>query len=265
MLPKPKPKAKAKAKPKPAAKSKRDDDRPYNSKITGGAFSQLAITLKEGQKVIGDGGAMASMREGVELGKLSANNGALGALGRFLAGEALLFNKYTGGPEATNDNDARTITFAPPVPGEIVEIRLEPGEEYSLSRGGFLASSPNVKVTGKLNLRGIVEIGQEEGFILPRVRCDKDSVGPGYLWVASYGSVIKHQLKTGQKIIVDNGLFLAASSKTTYELAKTGKSWTSTILGGEGIAMKFRGPCVVYTQSHNFNDLVAEIASRIKK
>jgi uncharacterized protein (AIM24 family) len=235
----------------------------YQSSITGNSFAQLSVTLRQGQMVIGDGGSLAYVREGVKLGKLSANSGVKGAVGRLLAGQALLFNKYEGLSETMHDAAARTITFASSLPGEIIEISLSPGEEYTISRGGYLASSPNVKVTGTLNLRGILEIGQEEGFILPKIKCDSNSDGKGTLWIAGYGSIRRHDLTSGQKLLVDNGLFFACNASTQYELTKLGKSWTSTILGGEGIGMKFVGPCTVYTQSHNLNDLAAKIESLI--
>ena len=37
----------------------------------------------------------------------------------------------------------------------------------------------------------------------------------------------------------------------------------SSLLGGEGLGMRFDGPATVYTQSHNLNDLAAMIAARL--
>jgi len=41
-----------------------------------------------------------------------------------------------------------------------------------------------------------------------------------------------------------------------YELVAAGDSIFFTVLGDEGLGMKFTGPQVVFTQSHNFNNLV---------
>lgn len=158
----------------------------YIYSITGGAFSQLSVTLREGQKVMTDGGSLAFIREGVEKGSMSANSGAAGAVGRWLAGESLIFGKYVGKSEVEYNDDARTVTFAASIPGEINTLTLSPGEEFVTSRGAFLASSPNIKVTGKLNWRGIFEIGQEEGFILPRIKCDPNSQYDATVWLSGY-------------------------------------------------------------------------------
>ena len=59
----------------------------------------------------------------------------------------------------------------------------------------------------------------------------------------------------------NNGLFLAASKK--YDRITTlGKSAISSLFG-EGLGMQFDGPCTVYTQSKNMNELVTFIAERL--
>jgi uncharacterized protein (AIM24 family) len=69
-------------------------------------------------------------------------------------------------------------------------------------------------------------------------------------------------------LLVDNGLFLACvrpagNSGKLYSIVKLGKTLISSLLGGEGLGMKFQGPATVYTQSHNLNDLAGMIAARL--
>jgi uncharacterized protein (AIM24 family) len=167
---------------------------------------------------------------------------------------------YEVDPSAA-DGAKGEVCFASCVPGDAVHIPMQPGETLVLSRGAYLASSPNVKVSGKLNWRGLLPVGQEEGLVLPKVTCEDD--GPGCVFVSAYGGFREHNLGEGETLLVDNGLFLMCDGHTAYTLVKLGQTLMSSFLGGEGFGMQFKGPCRVYTQSRNFNDLVAQIAYRL--
>jgi len=235
---------------------------------SGGGFAQLVFFLKPDQYVVSDGGSMGYIREGVNLGKVtdSANGGVFSAVGRMFSGESVFLVKYKGlGANFTADQ--RKLCMVSAYPGDVLPLRVNKDETLIMKRGSFIAASPNIDVSGSLNWRGIFEVGQEEGAVLPRAKCVHGEYG--LVWMGSYGSFDRHDLAEGQSIIVDNGLFLAAFKNAQtdgkpYELVNMGNSIFSTILGGEGIGMKFIGPQVVFTQSHNFNNLVAEVQSRIK-
>lgn len=233
----------------------------YDYVIEGGpAFSELVVVLRPGQAILADGGALQHMRGGIERGQIKlGSGGVLSALGRAFGGESLLLNRYVAKTDARDDE--RRIAFASPFPGDALCLELAPGDEWTLSRGAFLASSEAMQVTGKLNMRGIVPFGQEEGLVLPKVRCVGD--GGGTLFVSAYGGCKKHELRHGDELLVDNGLFLACPGSTSYQVVKLGKTLVSSLFGREGLGMRFVGPCTVYTQSRNFNDLVAELADAL--
>lgn len=222
------------------------------------AFAELEVTLALGQTILADGGAMTLLREGVGLGEIKTG-GVLNAITRGVSGESVFLNTYTG-----LSTGERQITFAAAYPGDMKFMPLVAGDEYVVARGSFLASSPNVTVTGKPNWRGVLPWGQDTGFVLPRVTCGPD--GPGCFWLSGYGTIREHVLQQGQQLIVNNGRFLAASQHgpgPMYTVVQLGKTLMSTILGSEGLGMQFVGPCVVYTQSHDFDDLVRHISSRL--
>jgi uncharacterized protein (AIM24 family) len=206
------------------------------------------------------------MREGVQRGSVEV--GGFGKMiGRALGGQSLFLVRYKGLPGFPSDA-SRSVTFASSTPGDVLHLRMRPGERWTISRDSYLAGSPNVTVSGRLNWRGAFEVGQEEGLVLPSLECAATvSGGPdagGCAWLASYGRFKRHELLAGQTLLVDNGLFLACSSSgSPYKVTRLGKSWTSSLLGGEGLGMQFDGPAIVYTQSHNFNDLAALVASRM--
>jgi hypothetical protein len=62
----------------------------------------------------------------------------------------------------------------------------------------------------------------------------------------------RQEVPEGQSLLVNNSLFFAAHEDTSKssELSILGGCWTC-MWGGEGFVMKFRGPCVVYTQSRD--------------
>lgn len=207
--------------------------------------------------IIADNTALLYMKGGITHGEISigtANESTakkvFGFLGRALAGETVLLQEYKG---------QGVVALGNSIPGDIMMITIDPGQEYFLSRGAFIACTKNVRISGALNFIGIIGFGQEEGMVLPSATVTDNS--RGYLWVGSYGTFEKHDIPAGQSMLINNGLFLAATKK--YDaLAKLGKSIISSLFG-EGLGMQFNGPCTVYTQSKNMNQLVMYIYERM--
>lgn len=118
-------------------------------------------------------------------------------------------------------------------------------------------------VAGKMNWRGLFEVGQDSGFVLPKIVC---GAAPGCVFLTGYGTIRRHDLQAGETLLVNNGRFLAAritSPRPLYTVVKLGKTVLSSLLGGEGLGMRFVGPGEVYTQSHDFEDLVRLISTRL--
>lgn len=55
-------------------------------------------------------------------------------------------------------------------------------------------------------------------------------------------------------MVVNSGLFFAASDKTVIDVGLPG-TCTSFCWSGEGVVMKFTGPGVIYTQNRNPEDM----------
>lgn len=226
----------------------------------------MEFALKPGQTIYSEAGSMSYIREGVERGKASVREWS-GLIPRLFAGQNGLFAKYTG--LANNDPLTRLVAFSAALPGDFLTIEMEPHENIIVNRGSYVASSDGIEVEAKLNLRGLINFGQEEGYVLPKLRCGDR---PGTAWISAYGFFREHRLKAGEKLGVNNGLFLACrrphspgnSMDNMYTLELMGKTVASSILGGEGLGMAFEGPCIVYTQSHNLNDLLATMEDHIR-
>lgn len=232
----------------------------YDSTIHGApAFAQLEVNLKKSQSIMSNAGSLAYMREGVEKGDIKLN-GVVRAFKRALGGQSMIQTSYKG------VGNGGSITFASPVPGDILKLNLKPGQKVIISRESYIAGSPSIKVSGKLNWRGIFAVGQDEGAFLPTL--ENTSAEDGEVWLGSYGAFKVHNLKAGQSLLVNNGLFLASVGTEDgyvpmYEVVKLGKTIVSSLLGGEGLGMQFKGPALVCTQSHNLDDLAAMVAARM--
>jgi len=241
-------------------------DLDYNFEVKKNGSSDIVeFDLKSGQSIVSNGGCMNYMREGVDRGKLSnsAGGGIFSGFGRMFSGQSLYLVKYTG-----LNTPNRFVAFSSAIPKSILHLVIQPGQELQINRGSFIASSPNVDISGKLNWRGIFEFGQEEGLVLPKLTSKGNR--EGHVWLGMFGHYQKHALSKGQSLLVDNGLFLASiasenKDEPVYTIEDLGKGFVSTVVGGEGLGMHFEGPRVVYTQSHHFVNFGREISSVISK
>jgi uncharacterized protein (TIGR00266 family) len=212
----------------------------------GTGSASLVVNLQSGQSILASPGSLIYLRGNVQKGDV-ALKGLGRAFLRSLGGEDFFLNTYTGAGE---------VCFSSDIPGDIIAIPLAEGESYLLSQGCFLAATPNITLSAGARWRGLLGIGQDEGFLLPKAECPKGT-GPGVLWLAGYGSFKRHDLAAGERLIVDNGIFLACPSSVSYTLETLGRTMISTVFGGEGFGMQFVGPATVYTQSKNLGDFLA--------
>lgn len=221
-------------------------------------FAEVVVTLQPRQQVQADGGALQWMRGGVTRGELKVE-GVASAFGRLFGGESVFMNVYEGIESEVAEQ--RKVCFASPFPGDILSVKLKPGQAIKVSRGAYIASTADVRVSGALNWRGILPFGQEEGLVLPTLQASENA--DGMVFIGAFGSHQRHDLKEGDELLIDNGLFLACPENVDYKIVQLGRSLLSSFLGGEGLGMQFMGPCTVYTQSRNFNDFVAQIAMQL--
>lgn len=229
---------------------------------TGGQYIVATFTSPS-QLILATPGAMIYTKGEVSAvttqlggGFMSFLRKAKGAVKRAASGQGFTMNTYKGSDQCSPSSPG-CVGFSIDIPGDVVGITLREGETYRISRGTFIASTSNVKLDAAVKLKGAFEFGQEEGMVVPTLTCEK---GVGKAWIGGYGTFEMHTLRKEETMLVDNGVFLAVSNNDNYEMVKTGKSFAGSIFSGEGLAMKFTGPCDVYTQSKNFNNLCREIS-----
>merc|ERR1711964_627782 len=76
----------------------------------------------------------------------------------------------------------------------------------------------------------------------------------GIFLAGSYGYLKRHDIPTGRKLSVAAGLFFACHSEQSLSCEIVG-GLKNYCCGTKAICLGFEGPCTVYTQSRNPNDL----------
>ena len=205
--------------------------------LGGDAFPVVKVYLKKNESMKAESGGMVAMSQGITL--TSKMDGGIGkAIGRMFSGESFFMQSI----EAEKSDGWAIIST--PVPGGITPYELKKGTELLVQKNGFLAGSPGVEVSTKMQnlVRGFFS---GEGFFIVKL------TGEGTVFLSTYGSIYPLEVPAGEEVIVDNGHLIAWESHLSYEITKGAKGWTSAFLAGSGIACRFKGPGTVLIQSRN--------------
>jgi len=75
------------------------------------------------------------------------------------------------------------------------------------------------------------------------------------VFLNAFGGIIKKEILTGEKFILNNYHLVALNLDADYKVIKFG-NLKSTLLGGEGLVIEINGPATVYFQTKNKPQLV---------
>lgn len=233
----------------PKTKRTKKGGEALHAEVKGPAGSKyLVVSLNEGKTVLADPGSMIYLQGKVEKAMVSLQ-GVGKAFARAFGGQDFVMTTFTGA------QGGGKVAFSSDIPSDIIAIPIEPGKSIMISRGSFLCCTSNVTISGTFRWRGLIPVGQDEGFVLPVASC-KDGTGPGMIWLSAYGTFQKISLAQDETLLVDNGVFLACDNNVNYELANLNKGILSTLFSSEGFGIQFKGPCTVFIQSKNIQDLI---------
>lgn len=203
------------------------------------AFPVVKFKLSRGERIKAESDAMISMSSTIDVnGKMEG--GILQGLARkFLAGESLFFQELV----ATRGDGEALLGHS--IPGGILDVALDGSYGLTVQKDGFLASTEGVCVDTKLqNLSKGFFSG--EGFFVLNV------TGRGTVFVSSYGVIHPINIEAGEEVIIDNGHLVAWPDYMQYTIEKASSSGIiSSLMSGEGLVCRFRGPGVVLIQTRN--------------
>lgn len=118
----------------------------------------------------------------------------------------------------------------------------------------FLASTEGIEIDTKV--QNLVQgIFSKEGFFILKAR------GKGILFLSSYGAIHPITLEVGEEIIIDNGHLVAWTEDMYYNIEKASNGWVNSIMSGECLVCRFKGPGTILIQTRNPNSFSGWISS----
>jgi uncharacterized protein (TIGR00266 family) len=207
--------------------------------------SAAEIKLKPSQKFTAEAGAMIAMSPDVSMTTTTQqknSGGIIKGLKRMLSGESFFLNHYTGG------SAGGTVWLGATHAGDMLVKELN-GEGLIVQGGSYVASTPEITIN--LNWQGFKSLISKESLFWLEIK------GKGTVIINSFGAIYPIY-------VVDTGHIVAFEESLNFTLTKAGKSWISSILGGEGLVCKFKGQGTVWVQSHNTSLFGITIGPKLK-
>lgn len=206
------------------------------------SYAMLVVDLEQGEKIVGEAGAMTYMTPNIDVETRTRERSLLGTIGlSIFGGQSLFVNDYV----ATRGPGQLGLGAAPV--GDIQVLNVEPGKGFIIQKAAYLANSGDVELDVKWEGFSKGLFGQ--GLFMIR------TYGNGELFMNTFGALDKHELGPGEEMVVDNFHLVAFSDSCEYEVRKFG-GWKETILSGEGFVTHIKGPGDVYIQTKNLREFV---------
>ena len=215
-------------------------------KIIGGAFPMVVCTLRKGETMQDETGAMSYMTEGIKM-ETSTGGGLLKGLGRALSGDTIFLNYFTA------EEDNAEVAFSSCYPGKIIPIELN-GNSIIGQKNAFLTATKDVKLEMHFRKKLGAGIFGGEGFILQRFS------GNGTLFLEIDGDVIEKTLAPGERLLVDQGHVAAMDETVDFDIQRV-KGVKNLLFGGEGLFFAtVTGPGRVWVLSMSPQEMAMALA-----
>lgn len=201
------------------------------------AFPIIKYRLRAGEKLKAESDAMIAMSSNVDVTG-GVEGGLLRGFTRMLAGEKFFFQYLT----ATRGDGE--VLLGHTLPGGIVDVELNGSYGLRVQKDGFLAATEGVEVNTQMQnlMQGI--FGGEGFFVL-------NVSGKGVVFLSSYGAIHAINLEPGEEIVIDNGHLVAWADYMQYQISKASNGWVNSIMSGECLVCRFKGPGIVLIQTRN--------------
>lgn len=135
---------------------------------------------------------------------------------------------------------------------EVIDVN----EEFIVQSGSFVGSTTDLTLDTQWQ-------GFTKGIFGSNLFMLK-TVGIGKMFVNAWGGIIKKELESGEKMVLDNYQLVALSSTANYRVTKHGSLKTS-LFGGEALVIEIIGPGTVYIQTKNIMEFVRALIPFLPK
>lgn len=210
------------------------------------SYPCLDVTLAQGEGIIVENGCLIGMDGRLEFDTRS-KGGVWKALKRsfFSVGSFFVNAVYNDGAAK------RKLSVACANIGDLEEVVLRVGQEYIFNPHSIVAYTPNVEVSSRFRFKGLLARS-------PFYEHAECMHGVGRVWIAAFGSLVKHVVPAGETFKVDHSYFVACDNSVNFDLAsfpRTGASVANrfkNVLLSPGYSifvLRFAGPATVITQT----------------
>jgi uncharacterized protein (TIGR00266 family) len=217
--------------------------------VTGEVDPFLHVSMKQGDKIYCESGAMVMMEANLELkGRMTGGLGRA-LMRRFTNGESL-FQQHIEAVRGDGD-----CLLSPTLPGglEVLEVGTT---QYLLNDGAFVAATSGTEMKVRTQSLGNALFAQSGGFFV------METSGKGQVVVSGFGSMFSLDVELGKDLIIDNSHVVCWDSTLQYKLSVTTSSsggglggmlgnLVNSATSGEGIVLCFSGQGKVFVCSRN--------------
>ena len=212
------------------------------------AFATLFITLKPGEKIVAEAGAMASMA-----GQLSMQTEFFGGLlpglmKSFFGGESLFVNVFSNPSQQPQE-----LVLTQSSIGDIIRIELNGSNDICFQPGAYIAHTPGVKV--ELQWAGFASWFAGEGLFKLKMG------GKGIVFCGAYGGL--SEVRVQDELIVDNGHLVAYDPNIKMNIKLSG-GLIGSVTSGEGFVNRLSGRGKIYLQSRSVDGLVRFLRPKLR-
>lgn len=220
-------------------------------RIYGDDMQVVEVELDPQEAVRAEVGAMLYMEDDIEM-QTGTGGGIFSGLKRMFTGESFFITSFIHKGRMGKSH----VAFAAPYPGKIIPLDLKQlGGEFICQKDGFLCAAQGVDINIAFTKRIGAGLFGGEGFILQRL------TGDGLAFVHAGGTIIKKELRSGERLRVDTGCLVAFAPTVDYDIQFVG-GFKNALFGGEGLFLAtLQGPGTVYLQSLPFSRLADRIIS----
>lgn len=201
------------------------------------AFPIVKCQLNRGERIKAEADAMIGMSSTIDVTG-GTEGGIMRGLTRMLAGEKFFF-QYLSATRGDGE-----VLFGHSIPGGIIDVELDGSYGLRVQKDGFLAATEGVQIdtTAQNLVKGIFS---GEGLFILNIS------GRGTVFLSSYGAIHAINLAPGEEYIVDNGHLVAWADYMQYNIERASNGWGNSIMSGECLVCRFRGPGIVLIQTRN--------------
>ena len=211
------------------------------------AFATLFITLKPGERIIAEAGAMASMAGQLSMKTEFFGGFFPGLMKSFFGGESLFINVFSNPSQQPQD-----LVLTQSSIGDIIRIELN-DNEMCFQPGAYIAHTPGVKV--ELQWAGLASWFAGEGLFKLKMG------GRGVVFCGAYGGL--SEVRGKDELIVDNGHLVAYEPGITMNIKLAG-GLVGSVTSGEGFVNRLTGRGKIYLQSRSVDGLVRFLKPKLR-